>query len=237
MFRNNHDCCCGERSFPPYPQNNSSFDRIIFTNNQGPQGIPGPQGPAGPQGATGPQGPIGLTGATGPQGPIGLTGATGPQGPIGATGPVGPIGPQGEQGPIGPQGPAGEDATTSIALFNSPLSSDAQPILTLLTEAPVDQTDIVLDTTENEVTLTAGTYFITYSTNSQSSGTTVPSIALTENGAIIPITERLGSANASNTLSGQYVLTVADGETVGLATTTATDVTYTNTLLTIQKVD
>lgn len=128
---NNNNCCCN-RPFQPIWRNDNNIDRIIFTNNPGPQGPvgpTGPQGPAGPTGATGPQGPIGLTGATGPvgpQGPIGLTGATGPQGPqgeigpqgpagatgaTGATGPqgeVGPQGPQGIQGVPGPQGPQGE---------------------------------------------------------------------------------------------------------------------------------
>lgn len=111
------DQCCNRPIFPNIRTN--STDRIIFTNNpgpQGPQGIPGPQGPAGPQG---PIGLTGATGATGPQGPIGLTGPAGPTGPTGATGPVGPQGPQGPIGPTGPQGPAGESANIEVSTNSS----------------------------------------------------------------------------------------------------------------------
>jgi hypothetical protein len=72
------------------------------TGIQGPQGIPGPQGPVGATGAAGPAGPIGATGTAGPIGPIGATGAAGPIGPIGATGAAGPAGPMGAVGPTGP---------------------------------------------------------------------------------------------------------------------------------------
>lgn len=101
---------------------------------QGPQGVPGMQGPQGVQGPSGldgkpgqvgPQGPAGQTGAQGsqglqgmagpmgPQGSAGLNGQAGPQGPQGNDGALGPIGPQGQigqnggQGAMGPQGPAG----------------------------------------------------------------------------------------------------------------------------------
>lgn len=84
---------------------------------QGPQGIPGVQGPAGPQGEPGPQGPAGPqgiqgeTGLTGPQGLTGLAGADGAQGApgtAGSAGATGPAGPQGEVGPVGPTGPKGD---------------------------------------------------------------------------------------------------------------------------------
>jgi microcystin-dependent protein len=125
----------------------------------GPQGVPGPQGPAGPTGATGPQGPIGNTGATGPIGPAGPTGATGPQGvkgdtgltgatgatgPIGPTGPQGPIGntgatgatgdqgPQGIQGPIGPVGPQGPIGPPIPVGMLAPFAGASAPSLWLL---------------------------------------------------------------------------------------------------------
>jgi hypothetical protein len=51
----------------------------------GPQGVPGPAGPAGPQGSVGlagPPGPQGVAGLQGPAGPIGATGFTGPAGTV-----------------------------------------------------------------------------------------------------------------------------------------------------------
>ena len=73
----------------------------------GPQGQKGEQGPPGPQGAKGEQGP------PGPQGPKGegLPGPQGAQGPKGEQGPPGPQGAKGEAGPAGPAGPAGAAAS------------------------------------------------------------------------------------------------------------------------------
>jgi hypothetical protein len=85
-------------------------ETAISWNQTGPQGAPGPQGPAGQQGPAGPAGPAGATGPAGPQGPKGDTGdigAQGPKGDTGATGPAGPAGPKGDTGAPGPAGPAG----------------------------------------------------------------------------------------------------------------------------------
>lgn len=49
---------------------------LLNWNTTGPQGAPGPQGPAGATGPTGPQGPKGDVGATGPQGPAGTMALT-----------------------------------------------------------------------------------------------------------------------------------------------------------------
>ncbi len=88
---------------------------------QGPQGEPGPAGPAGPKGDPGPAGADGEAGAkgepgdVGPAGPKGDRGDPGPQGPKGDTtvvsgpeGPMGPVGPAGAKGDTGPQGPKGD---------------------------------------------------------------------------------------------------------------------------------
>jgi hypothetical protein len=82
-------------------------ERSVYWNQQGPQGIAGPQGSAGqqgaagPQGATGPQGPAGPAGPQGPQGVEGQRGAQGPQGVEGQRGAQGPPGVEGPQGPAG----------------------------------------------------------------------------------------------------------------------------------------
>ena len=76
-----------------------------------------------------------------------------------------------------------------------------------------------------------------YSTSATSSDTTVPSISLTQNDTAIANTTRLGTANETENLSGQYLLTVADGDTLGVETTNSTGTTYDNTQLIVQKVD
>jgi len=237
------NCCCngGRRIFPIFPQNNNNVDRIIFTGITGPTGPQGPQGPqglTGATGATGPQGVQGTAGATGPTGPAGATGATGPTGPIGltgATGPTGPQGVQGEIGPTGPTGPAGAVATTSIALFTAPSAAGIEPVLALTAESPAGQTDITLNTTENEATVTAGTYLVSYSTTGASTDATAPSISLTQNGTIVANTTRLGTAGETESLSGQYLITATDGDTIGIETTNSTGTTYDNTQIIIQK--
>ena len=153
-----NNCCCN-RTFPPITHNNN-YDRIIFTNNPGPQG---PQGIPGPVGPTGPQGPIGLTG---------------PQGPQGA---VGPQGPQGIQGETGPQGPAG-----TVASYGSFFNSSAQ---TLNNESfPLDGNNAVsnmtIDPTTGIVTLTnAGTYKIDYGVYPETGATETDRVALFLNGS------------------------------------------------------
>ena len=99
----------------------TSYDLTIANlATPGPQGLPGPAGPAGPQGTQGPIGPagaqgaIGLPGPQGVQGPAGAIGPAGPVGPAGVNGSIGPAGPAGAQGPAGPQGatgPAGPQGT------------------------------------------------------------------------------------------------------------------------------
>ena len=95
---------------------------LVFSAQQGPQGIggaTGPTGPTGPAGATGPTGATGVTGATGATGPTGATGAASTvAGPTGATGPAGATGPTGATGaastvpgPTGATGPTGVGAT------------------------------------------------------------------------------------------------------------------------------
>ena len=89
---------------------------LVFLQNQGPMGPPGPQGPAG---QTGP------TGATGPAGPQGASGPAGPTGPQGAAGPPGPIGPQGPPSPNPLQVALlrwyGANQTTTFAVGSNPL--------------------------------------------------------------------------------------------------------------------
>jgi hypothetical protein len=82
-------------------------ESLVTWNVVGPQGAPGPTGPAGAQGAPGPQGPAGPAGAQGAPGPQGPAGPAGAQGSAGQQGPAGPQGMRGERGERGPDGQAG----------------------------------------------------------------------------------------------------------------------------------
>ena len=106
--------------------------RCCNLNVQGPQGIPGPTGPAsvGPIGYTGPTGlgATGYTGYTGPAGgPIGDTGPTGYTGPSGGptgntgnTGYTGPTGLRGDTGYTGYTGPTGLRGDTGYTGYTGP---------------------------------------------------------------------------------------------------------------------
>ena len=233
------------------------------TGAQGIQGPTGPQGPVGPTGATGltgATGPTGATGLTGPTGPAGATGATGltgptgpigpqgiqgvageigptgPQGPTGPTGPTGATGLTGATGPTGPTGPAGETPTNAVSLFEVPTATNVQPVLAQTATSPTGQTDIVLNTTNNNIELGAGSYLVRYGTTAESQGVDITSISLTVNGVVVPSTTRTGNANENTVLTGEYLVTSAGGTTIGLETALDATNTYTNTYLVVQKI-
>ncbi|MBO4412575.1 MAG: hypothetical protein J5779_01000 [Clostridia bacterium] len=141
----------------------------------------------------------------------------------------------GVSGPQGPQGPAGAPAISVAAEFIAPAATNEDLVLTAFTSYPGTQTSIVLNSTNNNVELTGGTYLIRYGTVATNTGATLPTISLTFNGVVYPITTRTGAANATNTLSGDLLITVLPGTTVGLETTNSAEITYTNSYLIIEK--
>lgn len=216
---NNHNNNCCRPIFPWRDVwQGRETGRIIFTNNTG---------PTGPQGIPGPQGVPGAIGPTGPAGPQGVPGAIGP------TGPVGPIGPQGIQGPTGPTGPAGEDGVAVVGFFTATTSTTADPVLATTNVYPAGETDIVLNTEDNNLNLTAGTYLINYGTTATAT-TAEPTISLIVNGIMEDGSTRMGMTGMTSTISGSYLLTFEDVGTLRL-TTTLNGITYNNTYLIIQK--
>lgn len=219
-FNDFNNCCCN-RPLPHFERrDNNNYDRIIFTNNpgpQGPQGVPGPQGPAGPQGpigltgatgATGPQGPIGLTGPQGeqgpigPQGPQGVQGETGPQGPQGIPGPVGPQGPQGIQGETGPQGPQGEPGPAgTVESYGSFFTETTQTVTdsSFPLTSTITSNNMTIDTTTGIVTLAnAGTYKIDYGVFS-TDATATDTVSIFVNGTEVLGSERTLTNNQMTT--------------------------------------
>lgn len=198
-FNDFNNCCCN-RPFSHFERrDNNNYDRIIFTNNpgpQGPQGVPGPQGPAGLQGPIGLTGATGATGATGPQGPIGLTGPQGEQGPIG------PQGPQGVQGETGPQGPQGEPGPAgTVESYGSFFTETTQTVTdsSFPLTSTITSNNMTIDTTTGIVTLVnAGTYKIDYGVFS-TDATATDTVSIFVNGTEVLGSERTLTNNQMTT--------------------------------------
>ena len=96
-------------------------DLQIKWNEQGPEGMMGPDSPQGEkgdpgdQGIQGPAGEKGDTGDQGPQGPVGEKGDPGDQGLQGPAGEKGDTGATGAMGPVGASGPQGIPGRNGVA--------------------------------------------------------------------------------------------------------------------------
>ncbi|MBQ7977883.1 MAG: collagen-like protein [Clostridia bacterium] len=202
---------------------------LNFSIPRGATGSTGATGPIGATGSIGPTGPTGGTGEVGPTGPTGSTGATGVTGvtgPTGATGEIGPTGPTGSTGPTGATGPTGSVATTS-ALFQSEASAtDVDPVLATTTVYPAAETDIVLDTATNSITLQPGVYQITYGGRATSTSAIVPTISLNIDSTTLTPSTRTGLANGTLDLNGVYIYEVLAESTLILETTNDATITY-----------
>ena len=180
---------------------------------RGPQGAPGLPGATGPQGPIGPQGPVGATGAIGPAGPAGPVGATGPAGPTGATGPVGPTG-------LNDSAYATAGAQTVTASTQIPLTLSASSTTSTLTFA------------DNQFTLPAGLYLVSYSADSANP----IALSLYVNG-VADVVETVNDASTPASVSKTALIRLADGGTVGLFNSTATDVSLTSAGLVITRIE
>ena len=255
------NCCNYNNNQYWYNQRNNQFRYSQCVGPMGPMGPVGPMGPRGPMGAqglrgftgaTGPQGPVGpagATGAVGPQGPVGpigpagATGAVGPQGPVGpigptgATGATGAVGPQGPAGPIGPQGPAGASATNLIADFYQ-TNSGALAIgasIPLVQDNNFAPSDIVLS--DNSITLSAGSYLITYDADLTSADTGVVSMGLYQNAVLVPKTVSITATegDSAKNLASSFIITAAEGDIITLVNLGMDETTYENVNLVVQK--
>lgn len=212
----------------------------------GPTGATGARGPIGPQGPVGPIGPTGATGATGavgPQGPIGLTGATGATGPVGPQGPQGAVGPQGPigltgatgatgpVGPQGPQGPAGSSDAIYASVGTAVVASGAIIPLTLTAVSPATTMTVV----NNAVSITeAGTYLVSYFVDgSVPADDFITSLYL--NNALIS-EENLVQSNSAGVASKTILLNLAEGDTLSLYNTSATEATLSGASITAVKI-
>jgi len=213
----------------------------------GPEGAEGPAGPVGPVGPTGAAGPAGVEGAIGPMGPTGPEGAIGPMGPAGAAGPTvatGPMGPAGATGATGPIGPARE--LNALTAFNdsvqTPGAADEELVFNI---NPVSVGTAITHTLGTGIfTMTEnGNYMVTYNTVVSNTNPSTPSflagVNLASNGITIPGTTAVATVNTGDTeaLSGTSIIHVTNAPLNISLVTSRPDGAYSNTSVTIQKLD
>lgn len=106
--------------------------------------------------------PAGRPGPEGPRGPRGFTGPEGPQGPAGSQGEQGVPGPEGPQGPAGPQGEQGQPGVLARASFVTYMQQFASGAPISFATAEADGTGRITQPSATQVSLTPGTYLISY---------------------------------------------------------------------------
>ena len=183
--------------------------------------VRGPTGPTGPRGIAGPIGPIG------PTGPAGLS-------IIGPTGPTGADGATGATGPTGPTGPTGAAAETAVASF---YAANGGPSLAFDAPSVYPAANSGIAYTSPTATLTEGLYRITVSSNYTSTDATIPTMTTVIGGTNSPQLSASGTANSSGTLTRSYVIDASDGTTVAINTNQSVNVTFSDTTMTIEKLN
>lgn len=123
----------------------------------------------------------------------------------------------------------------AVAQFDGATATNTPIVLTETISAPTGQTNILLNTANNNVNVTPGTYLIRYGSTATSTSTTVPSLTLAFNGTGDSSTTRTGVANGTTTINGEYVEVFDNAGTIGLNSNQSADVTYDNNYLIIQK--
>jgi|GEM_PF-4298132 len=180
------------------------------TGATGSTGLTGATGITGITGTTGATGSTGVTGTTGTTGSTGITGTTGTTGSTGVTGTTGTTGSTGITGTTGNTGAglpafayiystaAQSVANTSAVIFNGPAT----------TLAPISFT-----APSSTITLSAGTYLISFETSVGTGGGSTWAIAV--NGGITqPLSYTSISGNSQ--VWGEAVITIAAASTISI---------------------
>ncbi len=178
---------------------------------------------------------VAIQGARGPIGPQGPQGPIGPQGIQGPVGPAGAIGPQGPQGPTGATGATGATGVVSSSSFSNVA---AQTVAVGVNPTLVQETTFGTPYTlaGNLVTVPTGTYLVSYSADGNQA-TTNAGLSISVNGTVVPSSASLvTSAGETAKLSGQALVTVADGSTIGLVNSATDSETVSNLSLIISKI-
>ena len=91
--------------------------------------------------------------------------------------------------------------------------------------------------TSPTATLTEGLYRITVSSNYTSTDATIHTMTTAIGGTNSPQLSASGTANSSGTLTRSYVIDASDGTTVAINTNQSVNVTFSDTTMTIEKLN
>ena len=164
----------------------------------------------GPTGATGTAGTNGATGPTGQTGATGVTGTNGPTGPTGATGATGAEG-SGLEAYSGRYSTAAQNFETVTGTPTTVTMPSIMPTLNVNTAANANALTIT----------TAGDYELTYNVVASVSNAGNLSLAIRNNGNIVPGTSQTLTltANRNDTFGGSVIVTLAAGNVINIALT------------------
>lgn len=160
----------------------------------------------------------------------------------GSTGPTGPRGPTGFTGPTGPTGPTGSAFASSQGYFvnvaSQAVASNAD--IPLASNVVLNGTDISKIAGSSSATLQPGTYIISYNTDAVvPAGGTSALVALFVNGVSYAGQTSTQTATAGSTvnLSGTAVVVLGFAQTVSLRNTGALSTNFSNTALSVVKLN
>lgn len=254
------------RQGDPCPRQDRCEDQCIAYTPACPVMIPGPTGATGPAGVAdritigstvtvAPGTPASVQDVTGSPNhllnfyiPQGATGPAGPQGAAGPAGPIGPAGPQGVTGATGVTGPTGAAAAVNVvyavnAAAQTPAA--AGTVLTLAANQAAVGTAVTHTAGTGPISLNeAGTYEVNYTTTvTPAAGVTPPvtvSVQLNSGAAAVPGTvssATLQAAGNTATLAGNAIVQVTTAPVTLTLVANDASGTYTNTSVTVRKLD
>lgn len=189
----------------------------------------------GPTGATG---PMGMMGPTGPMGPMGL------EGPMGPTGAAGATGPRGANGPTGPRGEAPE-LNALVATNDTAQTPAAGAPLSFSNDQAISGTHVFHSPGTANFALTQnGFYQVQYNTvGTNAESASLPAtigVHLANGGTEVPGTRTavtIGAAGDTAALSGMTIVHVTAAPAAITLEANNADGSYSNTSITLRKLD
>jgi len=183
------------------------------TGTTGSTGITGTTGTTGSTGITGTTGTTGSTGVTGTTGTTGSTGVTGTTGTTGSTGVTGTTGTTGSTGITGTTGNTGAGLPAFAYIYSTAAQSVANTSAVIFNGPATTLAPISFTAPSSTITLSAGTYLISFETSVGTGGGSTWAIAV--NGGITqPLSYTSRSGNSQ--VWGAAVITIAAASTISI---------------------
>ncbi|MCB2362260.1 collagen-like protein, partial [Clostridium estertheticum] len=192
-------------------------------------GNTGATGSTGVTGSTGATGNTGATGSTGVTGNTGATGSTGVTGSTGATGNTGATGSTGVTGNTGATGSTGAGLSAFAYIYSAAAQSVADTSAVIFDGPATTLAPISFTAPSSTITISAGTYLISFETSVGSGGGSTWAIAV--NGVITqPLSYTSRSGNSQ--VWGEAVITIAAASTISIVNNSGGAVNLVNGLAT-----